>query len=147
MLIEVSGGVLLKKTVSGFASSTVLAFEPQNTIILDYQATLVQYINNGENYSYTKQAKCYKPRHTYFKWIHYRPSKSTEVQNVKGSGHSSIVLQIRKPQLLSYRYAWFQRAIDYSTNILVSYDGQVYGDHFAPDSRQWKALWITRVWK
>lgn len=26
----------------------VLTFEPQNAIILDYQATLAQYINNGE---------------------------------------------------------------------------------------------------
>ena len=27
---------------------TVLTFEPRNAIILDYQATLAQYINNGE---------------------------------------------------------------------------------------------------
>lgn len=29
-------------------AATVLTFEPRNAIILDYQATLAQYINNGE---------------------------------------------------------------------------------------------------
>ena len=50
-ILDVIAAALLHFCFCILAFSKVLKFEPNNAIILDYQGTLAQYINNGEGVS------------------------------------------------------------------------------------------------